>query len=99
MTKFVSLIPFDSEPPLARPRKTADLPATPEMKRFSDSSRCYLKVYLMARQVLLNHASGKIKHRVQVIHLRGENRMRKQKGFSLIELLIVVAIILIIAAI
>jgi type IV pilus assembly protein PilA len=30
---------------------------------------------------------------------RGQNRMRKQKGFSLIELLIVVAIILIIAAI
>src|SRR5204862_1173166 len=30
---------------------------------------------------------------------RGENEMRKQKGFSLIELLIVVAIILIIAAI
>ena len=31
--------------------------------------------------------------------IRGENEMRKQKGFSLIELLIVVAIILIIAAI
>jgi len=31
--------------------------------------------------------------------MRGKNEMRKQKGFSLIELLIVVAIILIIAAI
>jgi len=34
-----------------------------------------------------------------MIHTRGKIEMRKQKGFSLIELLIVVAIILIIAAI
>ncbi|MGA8836604.1 MAG: prepilin-type N-terminal cleavage/methylation domain-containing protein, partial [Candidatus Sulfotelmatobacter sp.] len=40
-------------------------------------------------------------HRVSVDGAlrRGEIEMRKQKGFSLIELLIVVAIILIIAAI
>src|SRR5438270_9278216 len=34
-----------------------------------------------------------------ILDQRGDNLMRKQKGFSLIELLIVVAIILIIAAI
>jgi hypothetical protein len=69
MTKFVRVIPFDSDnPALTRLEKTLDQPATPEMKWFIDSSRYYLKVYLMARQVLLNQASGKIKHRVQVIH-------------------------------
>jgi type IV pilus assembly protein PilA len=43
-------------------------------------------------------ASGSVKTKISY-RRRGEKEMRKQKGFSLIELLIVVAIILIIAAI
>src|SRR5207302_9251523 len=50
---------------------------------------CKLRRYSLIGSIETTLANGR----------RGENEMRKQKGFSLIELLIVVAIILIIAAI
>src|SRR2546428_13753428 len=50
---------------------------------------CQLRSYSLIGSIETTLANGR----------RGQNEMRKQKGFSLIELLIVVAIILIIAAI
>jgi len=45
------------------------------------------------------HIGNRVEETTLYLKRRGTNEMRKQKGFSLIELLIVVAIILIIAAI
>jgi type IV pilus assembly protein PilA len=54
----------------------------------------------LVRQVQTSSPTASFVTRIDLKHTqRGEKEMRKQKGFSLIELLIVVAIILIIAAI